>query len=178
MKRTLTSAVIQTSNLLDRIATLLSGIALVVLVGAVILQVIARYVFNQPPVFTEELARYAMIWAGLIGASMSFKRRFDPALFNGATRGPRLLLRAADVAKSLVVILYLAPILWHVFFGPNMNAVRGFLVRHSRTMSETLPFTTFWVAIAVPLMIVLIFVHLVARWSGDTGIEAPEDDAT
>ncbi|MCA0045056.1 TRAP transporter small permease [Celeribacter litoreus] len=178
MRHTLTSTVIKISNLLDRIATLISGIALVVLVGAVMLQVVARYVFKQPPVFTEELARYAMIWAGLIGASMSFKRRFDPALFNGATRGPKLLLHAANVAKSLVVILYLAPILWHVFFGPGMNPARAFITRHSRTMADTLPFTTFWVAIAVPLMIVFIFVHLAARWSGDTGIEKPEDDAT
>ncbi|WP_236627445.1 TRAP transporter small permease, partial [Sulfitobacter sp. HI0027] len=63
---------IRFSDTLDKVAMVLSGIAIVVLVGAVILQVVARYVFSQPPAYTEELARYAMIWAGLIGASMSF----------------------------------------------------------------------------------------------------------
>ncbi|KZX98863.1 MULTISPECIES: TRAP transporter small permease [unclassified Sulfitobacter] len=161
------SSMIRFSDTLDKVAMVLSGIAIVVLVGAVILQVVARYVFSQPPAYTEELARYAMIWAGLIGASMSFKRRFDPALFNGINRGPVWIKIGARLIKSVVVLIYLLPILWYVFFGPGMNPARGFLLRHSRTMADALPFSTVWVAIAVPLMIVFILVHLVARWSGD-----------
>lgn len=173
-----TRSVIRLSNGLDRIATVLSGVAIVVLVGAVILQVVARYVFSQPPAYTEELARYAMIWAGLIGASMSFKRHFDPALFNGIATGPAWLRAGAELVKSLVVLIYLLPILWHVFYGPGMNPARGFLLRHSRTMADALPFTTVWVAVAVPIMIVLILVHLAARWCGDDGPARPDNDAT
>ncbi|OWU85943.1 C4-dicarboxylate ABC transporter permease [Oceanicola sp. 22II-s10i] len=175
---TLSRTVIGLSTILDRIASVLAGAAIVVLVGAVMLQVIARYVFSQPPAYTEELARYAMIWAGLIGASMSFKRRFDPALFNGITKGPVWLRAGAELVKSLVVLIYLLPILWHVFFGPGMNPARGFLLRHSRTMADALPFSTVWVAIAVPLMIVLVLIHLVARWFGDAGPAEPDRDAT
>ena len=163
---------------LDRVASVLAGAAVVVLVGAVMLQVVARYVFNQPPAWTEELARYAMIWAGLIGASLSFKRHFDPALFGGVASGPAWLRAGAELMKSLVVLVYLLPILWHVFYGPGMNPARGFLLRHSRTMADALPFSTVWVALAVPLMIVLILIHLVARWCGDSGPAAPDRDAT
>lgn len=170
--------VIGVSNGLDRVATVVAGAALVVLVGAVMLQVVARYVFQQPPAWTEELARYAMIWAGLIGASMSFKRRFDPALFNGARNARGLVAVAAEAMKSVVVLVYLLPILFYVFFGPGMNPARGFLLRHSRTMAEALPFPTVWVAIAVPLMIVFILLHLVARWCGDEGPAQPDSDAT
>lgn len=173
----LSRTMIRISTVLDRVASVLAGVAVVVLVGAVMLQVVARYVFSQPPAYTEELARYAMIWAGLIGASMSFKRRFDPALFNGVSRGP-VWLRVAELVKSLVVLIYLLPILWFVFFGPGMNLARGFLMRHSRTMADALPFSTVWVAVAVPLMIFLILIHLVARWFGDDGAAEPDRDAT
>lgn len=172
------NAIIRLSNALDRVASVLAGVAVVVLVGTVILQVLARYVFSQPPAYTEELARYAMIWAGLIGASMSFKRRFDPALFSGIANGPDWLRSAAKLVQSLVVLIYLLPILWHVFFGPGMNPARGFLLRHSRTMADALPFSTVWVAVAVPLTILLILIHLVARWCGDDGPDAPDRDAT
>ncbi|WP_109464437.1 TRAP transporter small permease [Albibacillus kandeliae] len=175
---TISHTVIRISTGLDRVASVLAGAAIVVLVGAVALQVVARYVFSQPPIWTEELARYAMIWAGLIGASMSFKRRFDPALFNGFTTGPLWLRAGAELVKSLVVLVYLLPILWHVFFGPGMNPARGFLLRHSRTMADALPFSTVWVAVAVPLMILLILIHLVARWCGDDGPADPDRDAT
>lgn len=166
------------SNGLDRVATVIAGAAIVVLVGAVMLQVVARYIFQQPPAWTEELARYAMIWAGLIGASMSFKRRFDPALFNGAPSTRGLIGVAAEAMKSIVVLTYLLPILFYVFYGPGMNPARGFLLRHSRTMAEALPFSTVWVAVAVPLMIVFILLHLVARWCGDDGPAQPDNDAT
>lgn len=175
---TLPRTIIRISTALDRAATVLAGVAIVVLVGAVMLQVVARYVFSQPPAYTEELARYAMIWAGLVGASMSFKRRFDPALFNGVAKGPLWLRVGAELVKSLVVLIYLLPILWYVVFGPGMNPARGFLLRHSRTMADALPFSTVWVGVAVPLMIVLILIHLVARWCGDDGPAEPDRDAT
>ncbi|WP_121062355.1 TRAP transporter small permease [Chachezhania antarctica] len=176
MKRT-ANMMIGLSNGLDRVATVVAGAAIVVLVGAVMLQVVARYIFQQPPSWTEELARYAMIWAGLIGASMSFKRRFDPALFNGANNTRGLIGVAAEAMKSIVVLTYLLPILFYVFYGPGMNPARGFLLRHSRTMAEALPFSTLWVAVAVPLMIVFVLLHLVARWCGDAVPSADESGA-
>ncbi|HEY7804421.1 MAG TPA: TRAP transporter small permease subunit, partial [Orrella sp.] len=53
------------SGITDRVADVTALVAIAVLVAAVMLQVIARYVFQSPPPWTEELARYAMIWAGL-----------------------------------------------------------------------------------------------------------------
>jgi len=161
------NVILRASAVLDRLASVATCSALVVLVGVVLLQVMARYIFHQPPNWTEEAARYAMIWAGLIGASMAFKRRFDPALMNGVKDGPGWMQTAAEVLRSIVVLIYLGPILLYCFVGPNLNFARGFLLRHSKTMAEALPFTTVWVAIAVPLMIGLILVHLVARHLGD-----------
>ncbi|MGB3555977.1 MAG: TRAP transporter small permease subunit [Jannaschia sp.] len=154
------------SDALDRAAEAGAILALVVLVGAVTVQVVARYVLFSPPTWTEELARYAMIWAGLLGATLSFKRRFDPALFGAGAAGTSRAI-IAGFLQSAVVLIYLTPILWHAFFGPDANPARGFLTRHSRTSAESMEFTTLWVAIAVPIMIVLILVHLIARWFRD-----------
>ena len=41
-------------------------VLMVVLIGV---QVVARYVWAAPPGWTEEGARYAMVWAGLLGAT-------------------------------------------------------------------------------------------------------------
>ena len=157
------------SHGIDRLAGAATIFFLIALVGAVMVQVVARYVLNSPPPWTEEMARYAMIWAGLMGATLSFKRRFDPALFNHGTKtSPRsargaLIATAAGAFQGLVVMIYLLPILWHSFFGPNMNPDRSFLLRHSRMTAETLGFPTLLVAVAVPLMAVFILIHLAAR---------------
>lgn len=168
------TAVLRASWVLDRVASAVTSVALVILVAVVLLQVVARYVFQQPPSWTEEAARYAMIWAGLIGATMAFKRRFDPALANVAKNGPAWMQLPAEIVRSVVVLVYLLPILLFCFVGPNLNFARGFLLRHSRTMAEALPFSTVWVAIAVPIMIVVILLHLAARFAGDP---PPKDEA-
>lgn len=46
---------------------------LVVLMGLMVLnvlwQVFSRYVIGEPSAFTDELARFLMIWLGLLGAA-------------------------------------------------------------------------------------------------------------
>jgi len=159
--------IVRLSDGLDRIMRLATIGFLIALVSVVILQVIARYVFASPPAWTEEIARYAMIWAGLLGATMSFKRGFDPALFGDFRSRNRFVLFAAKLGRSLPVLIYLLPILLFCFIGANMTVERSFLVRHSRSMADAFDFPTLLVAIAVPIMIVTILVHLAAQWCGD-----------
>jgi TRAP-type C4-dicarboxylate transport system permease small subunit len=46
----------------------------VVLVFDVVWQVIARYLLNAPPSWTEELANMLLVWVALLGASLAFVR--------------------------------------------------------------------------------------------------------
>jgi hypothetical protein len=41
-------------------------------------------------------------------------------------------------------------------------------MRHSKTYSETLDIATIYVAVAVPLALAVILLHLAARWAGET----------
>ncbi len=161
------AAVVALSDGLDRGMRMATMGFIVVLVGLVILQVVARYVFSSPPPWTEEMARYAMIWAGLLGATLSFKRRFDPALFNGARAGSAVARRFNRIGQTLPVLVYLLPILFYCFVGANGRIERSFLVRHSRMTADAFDVTTLLVAVAVPITILTIFVHLAARWCGD-----------
>lgn len=158
-------AIIRTSDIVDAVLTRVAILALGLLVGMVLLQVVARYVFFQPPVWTEEISRYLMIWAGLLGATLAFKRHFDPAIFQPKLgEGGR---RLALAIQSAAVLIFVLPALFFCVFGPGMRVTRGFLMRHSKTFSETMDFPTIYVAVSVPLALMVILLHLAARWAGD-----------
>ena len=57
---------------------------LVVLMSALVIdvlwQVFSRYVLNDPSSFTEELARFLLIWVGLLGASYAAGKRMHLAV--------------------------------------------------------------------------------------------------
>jgi len=65
---------------LDRFcrATAVGFLSLMLLL--VLFQVVARYIFQAVPVWTEEAARYSMIWGGLFGATVAFRGDLDPRL--------------------------------------------------------------------------------------------------
>jgi TRAP-type C4-dicarboxylate transport system permease small subunit len=157
------------AELLDRLSAGLNAIALwgailavAVMVAASGWQVIARYVLAAPPIWTEELARYAMVWAGLLGASCAFRAKADPALFPNMTLvggGGGALLA---LIRTAGVVLFIAPVIYFSLFGPGFNAARGYLARLSGRSAETMDVPMVAFGIAIPIAFLLIALHLAA----------------
>ncbi|SUB02112.1 TRAP-type C4-dicarboxylate transport system, small permease component [Pannonibacter phragmitetus] len=155
------------SDGLDRIMRGAAVLFLLVMVAAICLQVVARYGFSSPPAWTEEAARYAMVWVGLLGATVAFKAKFDPTLVPVPVHLPRALQLAAGAVRALSVFIFLAPVLWFCFFGPGMSTARSFLSRSLQTSAETFPLPSIFITISVPLFIAVIFVHGLARMANE-----------
>lgn len=63
-------------KLLEWLLVFLMGISVV----NVLWQVFTRFILNNPSSFTEELARYLLIWVGLLGASYCVGRKLHLAI--------------------------------------------------------------------------------------------------
>lgn len=157
---------------LDRLSTVLNRFALWCAVAAVLVmamsaswQVIARYLLDAPPVWTEELSRRAMVWAGMLGASCAFRAQADPTLFpqmrdlTGRVGNLLALIRAGGV------VLFATPVIWYSLFGANMNMARGFLGRSLERQAEMIAVPMIWFTAAVPVAFVLITIHMLAGLS-------------
>jgi len=68
------------TKILDAVLSRALILLMVCLVGAVLWQVISRYVFASPSSWTEELARFLLIWISLLGASYAFRSGMHLAL--------------------------------------------------------------------------------------------------
>jgi len=138
----------------------------------VTIQVVARYGFAQPPSWTEELTRFAMVWGGLLGATLAFKTRFDPTLVTvPASRGRAVVIGAALIAATAVLIFAL-PVLYYSLFGTDWSLSGGFVARSAGRTADAVGVSLAWIAAAVPFAMATIVVHLAARLAGDrTGLE-------
>jgi len=153
------------SDGVDKVARAITIVGLLVMLTAIAIQVVARYIFKSPPIWTDELARYAMVWTGLLGATVAFKAAYDPVLFKpsaGRSKAFDLFLRAM---QSAAVGIFLGPVLYYSIFSLNGDPARGFLGRAWGRSMETLGFPMLAVAIAVPLAATVILLHLLARWA-------------
>lgn len=149
----------QASAQVDRACLFIAKLALIGMALTVLLQIWARYGFDYPFSWTEELARYLMIWAGLLGATCAFKRRLDPTVVQINPEDKGLW---AKLVFALTVLIFLAPILYYSFYGPNMNFERGFLWRSSNRLSQGMGVNMALIGAIVPLSCAVLMLHLAA----------------
>ncbi len=123
----------------------------------VLFQVLARYIFQAVPVWTEEAARYCMIWGGLFGATVAFRADRDPRLIQPPQTGSKLWIVSATWLRSAAAVLFLGPILYHS---------DRFLARGLHRLSDGLEVPLAWITVAVPISVVIILIHLIARLIG------------
>jgi TRAP-type C4-dicarboxylate transport system permease small subunit len=169
-------AIIRASDALDRLCRWGAIACLGAMLVFVTIQVVARYGFAQPPSWTEELTRFAMVWGGLLGATLAFKARFDPTLVAvPASKGKPLVIGAALVAAAAVLIFVL-PVLYYSLFGPGWTIEHGFVARSAGRTADAVGMSLAWIAAAVPVAMATIVVHLAARLAGDpSGLEEEGD---
>lgn len=171
-------AIAAASAALDRAARWGAALGFVAMLVFIAIQVVARYIFDSPPIWTEELARYAMVWAGLLGASVAFRAGVDPVLVRRAAvpgRGAGHVLRLLRAGAALI---FTVPVLYYCLFGPGFDLSRGYVARAAARTADTLGFPMVWVALAVPVALALIVVHTLAFLAaGRDTYEAERDEA-
>ncbi|MGX9349732.1 TRAP transporter small permease [Shimia sp. W99] len=167
-------------SLLDRLSAFLNRVALwgaILAVTSLVViafwQAAARYVLDDPPAWTEELARYLMVWAGLLGASCAFRINADPSLFPAARERMDGLGRVFAVVRAAGTFVFITPILWYSVFGLNGKITSGYIARNTRVTAETLDIPMSVFAIAIPVGFSLIMLHLLANLA--TALMQPEE---
>lgn len=166
--------IVSLSNGLHKAARMIAVAALCVMFLTVMTQVIARYVFSSPPTWTEDIARYMMVWAGLLGATLSFKTRSDAVLLKSIFPAPPAALGVfAELVQSLAVLTFTLPVVYFCFMGLRGGFAKSYLMRQAGLTADTLGIQMIWIVVAVPLAMIMILIHLAARWAET---RAPEDN--
>ncbi|SLN70114.1 TRAP transporter small permease [Oceanibacterium hippocampi] len=165
-------AIIRVSDGLDWLLRRLAAGCFVGMLVFVSIQVVARYILREPPTWTEELARFAMVWGGLLGATVAYKSQYDPVLIRLSDRNSAFLRWAMRLIRLAAPPIFLGPVLYFSIFGPNMDMARGFLGRSALRTADTLGFPMIYIALAVPIAACAILIHWLARF----GEEATGDD--
>ena len=109
---------------------------------AIALQVVTRFVFSNPPFWTEEAARYLFVWLVAIGAAEAVRARSHIAMDIFALQlpiRPRMILA---ILLNTTIIACLLLLVWYGFFG---------MLRAHRVMSVAIGVPESWLYGALPV---------------------------
>ncbi len=142
------------SKMLERAALIVSSSGLALMATCILIQIVARYIFAEPPAWTEELARHAMIWSGFAGATVAFSRRADPVLFQNASLPQGWMRRTAQYIEITAVSIFCIAIL---------ACTPDFMALHRDLSTETLELPSQLIVAIIPLSMLTILFHAAVR---------------
>ncbi len=134
-------------NLIDNLLSRALVLIMTAMVLNVLWQVFSRYVLGTPSSFTDELARYLMIWLGVLGAAFVAGKNMHVAIDVLPSRASAPVRRRLRQAVCWVILLF-------CFFGLVVGG--GRLVYVTYLLEQYSP------ALQVPLA----YVYLVIPLSG------------
>ncbi len=138
----------------ERLAVFVAAITLAVALVAMGAQVVCRYVLGDSLVWSEEAARYALVWSSMVGAAVAYRQGGAGAITNVVARLPPTL-RVAVVRLVHFLILCFAGVL--VWTGSAL-AMRNF-ARHQ--VSVALQIDIAWINLAIPACGLLMMIAAV-----------------
>ncbi|GAB4265746.1 MAG: TRAP transporter small permease [Deferrisomatales bacterium] len=81
--------------------------------AVVALQVFFRYALNHSLFWSEELARYLLVWLTFLGATVAYRRRANPGIDALYLRLPRLPRKAAALVVHLASLVLFGVMVVH-----------------------------------------------------------------
>lgn len=117
-------------------------------------QVFSRYVLGDPSSFTDELARYSMIWLGLLGAAYVSGKNGHLAIdiLTAKVRGKSLKYLQLFI-HGLVIFFGISVLIWG---GGNLVFISHLLQQKSATLQVPLS----WIYGVVPISgVLVVFYH-------------------
>lgn len=141
---------------MGRIAFVISAISSVLLfaIGAMLTyEVVARYFFNAPTIWAEELSRLAMIWAVFLGSAVLMKSGDHIRVTVLVERLPERLRVVADIASLVFVAVVSGLVAWRGVPIAWDSFERG------RTVGSMLDLPSWWSQAAIPVGFTLIAIE-------------------
>lgn len=140
-------------EVLDRVLFVAIAGLLAAMVADVAVQVFFRYVIQDPPTWTEELARYLFVWEIFLGAGLAFGRGshivVDALMLVLPQTGRRLML----ILSNTLVLGFLLVLTWQ---GANMAVLTANTTSTAMGLNMGVVYAALPMGAAVSLLYVLL----------------------
>jgi TRAP-type transport system small permease protein len=139
------------SYYIDKIIGYICIIMGITMTVTTLLGILFRYIMTNPLPWTEELARYSMIWMGLLAISIGVRRNLHLGVEMFMNKFPMIIRRIITYFSRLLIgfFLYMLSI-----YGYDM-AINGL-----HQTSPGLQISMFYVLISIPISAILALIQL------------------
>ena len=148
------------SDIINRCTEVAVFIIISAMAVDVFIEVIFRYILWFPLFWTEEFARYCLVWSSLLAAGIALKRGQHIAVTFVAERFPKQIRTVAGLGGDIFVAILLAVILWG---GIYLVILTRHQLSPAMRLSMSLPYMAIPTGSAIMLFHVLTSIYRRSR---------------
>jgi len=137
----------------ERLSAWSAGALLVINVGDILLGIFCRYVLKSSIIWTEEVARFSLVWLVLMAAGGAYYHGDHMVIDFVVLRFPKVFQKIVNWFKLLLTLFILSLMIYLGFF----NAIK---IWHMRTMALGIPKTIPLMSVPVGLSLLLVIIVL------------------
>lgn len=137
------------SNGMDRLVNKIVFLIIIGMIISISLQIIFR-VFFDALTWTEELARYLLVWATFLGTTLAYKRGMHISVTFLVNSFPKNIRKIVVVCSILFSIIFFIVSVLFGFRYMNMQA---------HQVSAALRFSMRWVYLVIPIGFIIMIIH-------------------
>ena len=152
---------------IERVLDGLLGLMLLVMTVTVVWQVFARYVLDQAPSWSEELARFLVVWVTMLGAAAVLRSGGHVTITALLEAAPVWLARVIILVRDLLLLACALVLIWS---GYRFAEINGFQASPAFEVPMSYVYGSLWIgAVLLVLMLGLSRLGLRGDWtrSGD-----------
>ena len=127
-------------------------IFLAIMAVVVLLEVIFRYALHLPLFWTDELARYCLVWASLLGAAVALKRGEHIAVAFFVDRFPERVSKALTILGQFSVATLLMVMFWG---GIKLVMITSAQISPALRIPMAIPY------LALPISSSIMLIHVI-----------------
>lgn len=152
------------SDLLNRVCEVLLIVILSAMAIAVFMQVLFRYVIHLPLFWTEEFARYCLVWASLLGASVAVKRGDHIAVTLFLEKMPHKFSNKLLILARISVAIILTVMTWG---GINLVIITSAQISPALRVPMAVPYLAVPIGSGIMLFHMLTFILYKTRTNAE-----------
>jgi TRAP-type C4-dicarboxylate transport system permease small subunit len=129
---------------LRRLCHLLAGLALLVMLGVTVYDVVARKLFNSPLVGVVDTVAFCVMWATMLGIALAWSQHAHIVVDLLDMTGSPRLIAALDLLTRIAGIVVMPLLMWLAY-----HEVRDVMDFGDRTPEIGIPVYWYWIAALV-----------------------------
>lgn len=98
---------------LQRAFEIACGAVLVLFTALVLYSVAMRYLFNNPPIWGEDVPKLLFVWLSFIGGALAYMLGYNIRMMTLVERFPKPLATGVELATRAITVAMLGTIVWY-----------------------------------------------------------------